>query len=310
MPPNDETVYVLSKHKEELEQHFKITTPQWSVTKYAYNKKLTYKLAIKLGISIPKTFFPENLRDLENLDFPFPLVIKPAIVKKFYNVTKKKVYIAYNKQELRKQYNLACQIIPHNEILIQDYIPGGTEYQYSFCPMFKDGKVLARVMARRSRQHPMDFGHASTFVETLNIPQLEQIGTKFLKAINYYGIVEVEYKQDPRDGQYKLLELNPRIWGWHTISRKAGVSLTHILFEDMTDKAQNVDGFEEGVKWIRLTTDIPTAAREIVKSKLNVRDYLRSYRGKKEFAVLSAKDPLPIIMELLLLPYLWIKKGF
>jgi len=91
---------------------------------------------------------------------------------------------------------------------------------------------------------------------------------------------------------------------------KSRVSLTHILFEDMTDKAQNVDGFEEGVKWIRLTTDIPTAAREIVKSKLNVRDYLRSYRGKKEFAVLSAKDPLPIIMELLLLPYLWIKKGF
>ena len=51
-------------------------------------------------------------------------------------------------------------------------------------------------MARRSRQHPMDFGRASTFVETLNVPQLEKIGTKFLRAIEYYGIAEIEYKQD------------------------------------------------------------------------------------------------------------------
>jgi len=309
-PTDDETVYVLSKHKTELEQYYRITTPHWNTTKYAYNKKLTYELAIELGISIPITYFPDNLEDISKFDLSFPLVIKPAIVKKFYNVTKRKVFVANNEQELKDLYKQACQVIPSSEILLQEYIPGGTEYQYSYCAMFKDGKALSSLIARRSRQHPMDFGHASTFVETVNIPQLEHIGRKFLNAIDYYGIAEVEYKQDPRDGQYKLLEVNPRIWGWHTISRKAAVSLTYVLFEDIIGNRVSEDGFEEGVKWIRLSTDIPTGIREIIKGNMSFKDYMLSLRGKKEFAVLSIKDPLPIIMETLLLPYFLIKKGF
>ena len=309
-PTDDETVYVLSKHKTELEQYYSITTPHWNTTKYAYNKKLTYELAIDLGISIPKTYFPENIEDISKFDLSFPLVVKPAVVKKFYNVTKQKVFVANNELELKEQYKQACKVIPPSEILLQEYIPGGTEYQYSYCAMFKNGKALSSVTARRSRQHPMDFGHASTFVETVNIPQLEQIGTKFLTAINYYGIAEVEYKQDPRDGEYKLLEINPRIWGWHTISRKSGVSLTYLLFEDIIGNEINTDGFKEGIKWIRLTTDIPLGIQEILKGNLKLKDYVRSLQGQKEFAVLSIKDPLPIIMEWLLLPYFLRKKGF
>jgi len=309
-PTDDETVYFLSKHKERLEHHYRITTPHWDITQYAYNKKLTYELASDIGIPIPKTLFPEDLDALKKLDLSFPLIIKPAIVKTFYNKTKQKVYMVNNKNELIKLYKKACQYIPATEILIQEYIPGGSEHQYSFCPMFKDGEVIARVVARRSRQHPMDFGHASTFVETINIPLLEQIGTQFLTAINYYGIAEVEFKQDPRDGEYKLLEVNPRIWGWHSLSRRAGMSLPYALFQDICDKEINENGFEEGVKWIRLTTDLPTSIGEILKGNLTLKNYLYSLKGKKEFAVLSLKDPLPIIMELLLLPYFWIRKGF
>ena len=82
-PTEDETVYFLSKHKEKLEQYYKITTPHWDITKYAYNKKLTYKLATDLGIPIPKTFFPNNLKDVSKIDLSFPLIIKPAIVNSF-----------------------------------------------------------------------------------------------------------------------------------------------------------------------------------------------------------------------------------
>jgi predicted ATP-grasp superfamily ATP-dependent carboligase len=309
-PTDDETVYVLSKHKKDLEDYYRITTPPWEVTKYAYNKKLTYKLALDLGLAIPKTFFPRSLKDIDLLELKFPVVIKPAIVKKFYNVTKCKVFLERNRHEFEHLFEKASRIIPFSEIMLQEYIPGGTENQYSFCPLFKNGKVLVRVIARRSRQHPMDFGHASTFVETLNIPLLEEIGTKFLRAIDYYGIAEVEFKKDPRDGKYKLLEINPRIWGWHSITRKACLSLTYALFKDMEGQKIASNGFTEGVKWLRLSTDMPTAIREILRNRLPLREYLRSLRGEKEFAVLNPRDPLPIIMEFLLLPYFWSKKGF
>ena len=78
-------------------------------------------------------------------------------------------------------------------------------------------------MAQRWRQHPPEFGRASTFVETIDLPLLENLSERFLKAINYYGLVELEYKLDPRDGQYKLLDVNARTWGYHSLGQRAGV---------------------------------------------------------------------------------------
>jgi D-aspartate ligase len=67
--------------------------------------------------------------------------------------------------------------------------------------------------SRWLRQHPHEFGRASTLVETIELAALEELSEKLLKAINYYGLVEVEYKPDPRDGQFKLLDINARTWG-------------------------------------------------------------------------------------------------
>ena len=89
-------------------------------------------------------------------------------------------------------------------------------------------KIVTGIMARRARQHPMDFGHASTFAELVKIPEIQQIAEKFLSLIDYYGICEVEFIQDPRDGKYKLIEVNPRVWGWHTLAIAAGVDLPYL----------------------------------------------------------------------------------
>jgi D-aspartate ligase len=38
-------------------------------------------------------------------------------------------------------------------------------------------------------------------VETIELPDLEMLSERFLNAIDYYGLVELEYKLDLRDGQ-------------------------------------------------------------------------------------------------------------
>ncbi len=48
-------------------------------------------------------------------------------------------------------------------------------------------------------------GRASTFVKTVDLPLLETLSEQFLQAIDYYGLIEVEYKLDLRDGHYMLL---------------------------------------------------------------------------------------------------------
>lgn len=309
-PNSDEMVYVLSKYKNILEEFYRIPTPGWEVIQNVYIKKNTYQLAEKNGIPIPVTYYPDSLEDLVELSLNYPLVIKPSIRDNFYSKVKIKAFRINNKEELVKIYEYVCSIIEPSEVLVQELIPGGPSHLYSFCPFFKNGEVITSIMARRTRQHPMDFGHASTFAELVDIPEIQKIAEKFLGLINYYGFAEVEFMQDPRDGNYKLIEVNPRVWGWHTIAIASGVDLPYLLYQDMIGEEIDVRLPIDHLKWVRLITDVPTVLSEIIRGRLRIRDYLESMKGKKEFAVFALNDPLPFLVEVALLPYLLIKRGF
>jgi predicted ATP-grasp superfamily ATP-dependent carboligase len=309
-PNSDEAVYVLSRYKKMLENYYRIPTPCWEVIQNVYIKKETYKVAEQNGIPIPKMYNAGSLEQLVESDLQYPLVIKPSIRDHFYSKTKIKAFRINNKEELIKIYQQVRDVIDPEEILVQDFIPGGPQNLYSFCPFFKDGKVVTGVAGRRARQHPMDFGHASTYVELVDIPELRSTAEKFLGLINFYGIAEVEFMQDPRDHQYKLIEVNPRVWGWHTIAIAAGIDLPYLLYQDMIGEKIEIPPSLRQVKWIRLTTDIPTVFLEIAKGRMKLWNYVASMKGKKQDAVLSLKDPVPFLAEIALIPYLWIKRGF
>lgn len=309
-PTDDETVYFLSRFRHELTAYFRITTPGWEVIKYTHDKKNTYQMAEAIGVPTPKTFYPKNGNDLSHIPFDFPVVLKPSVVKNFFNVTKTKAYIACNFEELKNMYGEMLKVIDPFEVMVQEFIPGGPEHLYSFCPLVKNGEIVARVVARRARQHPMDFGHASTFAETVHIPELDGLSRKLLDRIRYEGLAEVEYKYDPGSGAYKLLDINARVWGWHTLAIRAGIDLPYLLFQTMLGENVLGSDFRDGVKWMRLVTDVPTAILEVIKKRMKLGSYLKSFIGPTEFAVWSKNDMLPFLAELLLLPYLYQKRGF
>src|SRR5208282_4437281 len=103
----------------------------------------------------------------------------------------------------------------------------------------------------------------------------------------------VEYKRDIRDGKYRLLDVNGRTWGYHTIGRRSGVDFPYLLFADqMNEPVESCKG-KAGVRWIRLLTDFPTGVLGILKGKIEGRTYLQSLVDYDEEAVFSLKDPLP-----------------
>lgn len=308
-PTDDETVYFLSKHHSKLSEYFKLITPPWETTQFVYNKKKTYQLAEKMGLPIPKTWYPENESDLDQIDH-FPLIIKPAVMRSFYKKTKEKVFCANNRQQLIENYRKAADVIPADEILIQERLSNVTENLFSYCPVIFQDKILGRIVAKRPRQHPMDFGKASTYAITVQCEPIELLGNRFLKAINYYGLGEVEFIYDENLGEYKLLEVNPRIWGWHTIALKAGVNICHLTHCGIQGEFNYRIGYQYDTKWIRLLTDVPVVISEIAKGNLSLKEYASTLQGKKEWAVWSLSDPLPFFTELLLLPYLMIKRGY
>ena len=128
--------------------------------------------------------------------------------------------------------------------------------------------------------------------------------TPFAEAIIFLtGLIEIEYKRDARDGRFKLLDMNPRLWGWHSLCGRAGVDFPYLLWlllrgEQIPETAQ-----QDGVGWLRVSTDTPMALRELARRRLPVHQYLRSLRGPRESAIFARDDPLPGVCEFPILAY-------
>jgi predicted ATP-grasp superfamily ATP-dependent carboligase len=309
-PTREETVAALSRNREELEAHFRVPTPSWDTVKIAWDKRNTYRLADELGIPTPRTWYPRRSEDLAEIDTSGPLAIKPAIKENFIYATKAKAWRADGRRQLSELFNRAQGLVGDGEVMVQELVPGDGRCQFAFCAFFKDGVSVGSMIAHRRRQHPPEFGRASTHVETIELPILETLSERFLCAINYYGLVEFEYKLDERDGRFKLLDVNARTWGYHSLGAPAGVDFPAMLMADQLGEPVKHRRARPGVRWIRLATDLPTGIIEINAGRLDIRAYLRSVFRCNVEAVFSRDDPLPGLMEVALIPYLSIKRGF
>jgi D-aspartate ligase len=308
-PTREENVASIAANRDVLRREFRVPTPGLASIRNAWDKREVYRLAERLSIPAPRTWFPRSEEDLIAIKADFPVVLKPAIKEHFFYTTHAKAWRADTPAELVAAFRRAAEIIPASEIIVQDMIPGGGEQQYAYCAFFREGFPVASMTVRRRRQHPSDFGVASTYVETISLPELTDPSCRFLAAIDYYGLVELEYKRDPRDGVCKLLDVNARTWGYHSVGGPAGVDFPYLLFRDQVGAAVKEAHARPGVRWIRLSTDVPNALRDIRAGRLRPWEYLRSLRGVRTEAVFSIDDPLPGLYEIALLPYLAVKRG-
>jgi D-aspartate ligase len=309
-PTRDETVAAFSRYRDELAQQFRVTTPDWETVRWAWDKKNTYDLAMQLGIPCPQTFNPRNLEELAALYSRLPLAIKPAVKENFFYATGVKAWRADTIEELNQLFADAQRQIKPEEVLLQEIIPGDGCGQFSYCAFFCDGRAHSSLVAQRRRQHPREFGRAATYVESVDLPIIEELSERFLKAINYYGVVELEFKHDTRDGQYKLLDVNARTWGFHSIGAASGVDFPYILFADQMGTPAEKSRGRAGVGWLRFITDVPTAFSDLLHGEISLGSYYKSLKNTRVESVFSKDDPLPFFGEMLLLPYLVAKKYF
>ena len=304
----DETVAAFSRYRAELAEFFSVTTGEWDSVQWAWDKKKTYDLAEALDIPCPKTFNLRSAEELPSLYPRLPLAIKPAVKENFFYATGAKAWRADTPEQLQQFYEKAARQIKAEEILIQEIVPGDGTEQYSYCAFVRNGRPHSTLTARRLRQHPREFGRAATYVETVAAPAIEELSERFLNAIRYHGLVEIEYKRDPRDGRYKLLDVNARAWGFHAIGSGCGVDFPWLLYADRLGIPVEPVHAPPGVGWLRLLTDIPTALSDMAHGSLSLGTYFRSLRATRVESVFSWKDPLPFLGEVMLLPYVIAKK--
>ena len=277
---------------------------------WAADKRKTHELAVALGVPTPLTAWPRTADEAAELDVTFPVAIKPAFKERFIRATGAKAWRADSRSELVDLFRRASEIVPGEEVMVQELIPGGGTNQLAYCAFFKGGKAIASMQVRRRRQHPSEFGRASTYVETIDRAEVEEHSLAVLRHLDYYGLVELEYKFDVRTGTCKLLDINTRTWGYHTLGAAAGIDFPRLLFLDQIGEQLPAQRARIGVKWFRLLTDLPTGVLDVLARRISPGSYLRSLAEADVEAVWDLHDLRPWFAELVLLPYLIVTRGF
>jgi predicted ATP-grasp superfamily ATP-dependent carboligase len=96
----------------------------------------------------------------------------------------------------------------------------------------------------------------------------------------------------------KVFDVNPRVWGWHTLSKRAGVDFPHLLWLLFRDEPVPELRGRAGERWMHMSADLRVAIEEILRGRLSFRAYVRSLSGRMESAIFAWDDPMPGLLDL------------
>jgi D-aspartate ligase len=294
----DAELRLLSQHHGELSSVYRVTAPPWEIARWTHDKRLTYQRAASLGIDCPLSYHPRDLAEVEQIDCRFPVVLKPTVREQRNAFTRAKAWRADDRAALLARYEQAAALVGEHAIVLQELIPGGGSTQFSYAGVWNCGAPVASLVARRSRQYPIDFGYTSTFVETIEQKEVEEAACRFLRSLDYGGLVEVEFKFDTRDGRYKILDVNARAWTWNALGSIAGVDFAHVLWRLALGEPVEAIRGDANVAWMHGLHDVVAACQEMLAGRLTLLNYFRSWRRPLVFAAFAKNDPLPGLVDL------------
>jgi predicted ATP-grasp superfamily ATP-dependent carboligase len=294
----DTEARLVAENHAALASLFRLTTPPWDALQRLFDKRLMQRHAAALGLDVPLAYEPHDRRDLDTMPLRFPLVLKPTVRTAENAFTLAKAWRADDRAALLARFDEAAALVGADAIVVQELIPGGGEAQYSYAAVCDRGRPVAELVARRRRQYPVEFGYTSTFVETVDCAEVEEAGRRLLGSLDYTGIAEVEFKYDRRDGRYKLLDVNTRIWTWGGLGAAAGVDFADALWRLARGEQVAPLRPTRNVAWLHASRDAVAAAHEMLRGRLTLAAWLRSLRRPLTFAAFALDDPLPGLIEL------------
>ncbi len=294
IPTNDEYVLSLSKYKRELEQFFHVPVAEFNTVQTLVNKCSFYKLLAKMNIPHPRTYFPGTISELWSMgkEVNYPYIIKPAYSFIFQEEFSQKCFLTNSVRELE----LAVKRLEDKniEVMIQEIIPGKGTYEF-YTYFNKKSEMLGVCGWDRIRQYPPDFGSGS-FCESRWRPSATGPALRLLRTMGYHGFAAPDQKKDPRDGNYKLLEINARTTLQNRLAAACGVDIEYIAYLDVTgygitDRVTS----SKNMFWIDDFLDQASCLLSFKRKQVGLREIVKSFQARKLHSVAAWDDPVPVL---------------
>jgi predicted ATP-grasp superfamily ATP-dependent carboligase len=222
-PLDDDDLNAIARRRGELGERFLYPFPEWETLRRIQDKRHQLVRARAVGVPTPETAS-------EPTDaLGFPVLVKPAEAGDFRRRFGVKAFRCENQRELEDAWERARGF----DALVWELIPGGDEELYTLGSYVTPrGDALAVFTGRKVVQDPPGVGTARV-AESVWVPELVDLGLALLRGLGCHGPSQVEFKRDPRDGVFKLIEVNPRLWQWHGLTGACGVDVALTAYRDL-----------------------------------------------------------------------------
>lgn len=308
IPTSDPYLLFAGEYREQLERCFYLPFPGKEKIDNLINKQNLYRMAMKIGIPCPKNEVIGNIHQIDNAGerIGFPFILKPSLPIGFKEAFGEKALFIKNAEVLEKQKkNIENSDFRDREMIIQEYIPGGTENLYTISSYASESsKIMGYSIGHKIRQSPPDTGTIISGKVT-HVQDLFEYGQSLIQYSGYYGISNIEFKKDSRDNSFKLIEMNPRPGVWNFSATASGINLPMIAYKDFYGQTNEVQQkTEKEIIWMITPVDCYLSLFGFKKMgypeySLSMSDWWKSIKGEKNDAVFNWTDPLPFVFLLL-----------
>ena len=294
IPTWDEMAVFVAQHYDSLKSAFIYPEQSPVLAQTLCDKREMARLARKFGVPTPELVFPQSLNDVIEYceTATFPVMLKGIDGNKLKRRTGKKMVIVHSPEELRQMY-LALENPEQPNLMLQQYIPGGDDSVWMFNGYFNaESECLVGFTGRKLRQTPVHVGMTSLGI-CLQNEAVETITRDFMRSIGYRGILDIGYRYDARDGQYKVLDINPRIGAtFRLFVSDNGMDVARALYLDLTGQRVPASRQRNGRKWM-VESDLKSSLDYHREGSLTIREWLRSLRGIEEAGYFAWDDLAP-----------------
>src|SRR3954451_7402697 len=202
----------VAEHHRELSAWYRMQHPAAELARALSNKESMFHLCREHAVPTPAALFPKSRADVEAMldELAFPVLLKGIDTQLQERRSGKRMVKVGSQEELLASYDELEDPADPN-LMLQEYVPGGADSIWMFNGYFDDhSRCLLGYTGRKLRQWPVGTGATSLGICVPNY-EVESLVTRLMSAVGYRGPLDLGFRYDARDGQYKLLDVNPRV---------------------------------------------------------------------------------------------------
>jgi D-aspartate ligase len=295
IPTDDLGAILISEHAPTLGRWFRFPQPPPGLAQVLASKKGLFELCSKLEVPSPQASFPLSRQDVEEFAAKarFPVVAKvtePWLLP--VGAGLKSTTLVHHREALVALYR-RLEGGPTGNLMLQEYIPRGSGedwFFHGYCDA--RSKCLVSFTGVKLRSYP-PYAGPTTLGRAQDNRVLRGIAEELLHTISYRGIMDLDYRLDLRDGEYKLLDFNPRVGAqFRVFEDEAAVDVVRALHLDLTGRPVAKRPQAEGRVFIVEHSDLLASMGYGRARDLNLGSWLSSLRGTHREPAWFARDDL------------------